>query len=156
VALGVAATCLPPAPGVAASVTARVVVKGVPFDLEVADDPQTRTAGLMFRESIDPSGGMIFAFPDEIPRTFWMRNCLVDMDLLFLDRSGRVVAMHEMQAEPLRRPHETEDIYLRRLVRYPSDVPARWAIELRAGTARKLSIRLGDQVDLHRVASPTH
>ena len=135
-----------------AAPTERVVLRGVAFELERAADPVSRTAGLMFRDSIDERGGMLFVFPDDVPRTFWMRNCLVDMDLLFLDARGRIVAIHEMQMEPLRRPQESESAYLNRLRRYPSGAPARFAIELRAGTARALGLRVGSRVDLQRVA----
>jgi len=128
------------------------VLKRVVFDLERAADPVSRTTGLMFRDAIDDRGGMIFVFPDDVPRTFWMRNCLVDMDLLFLDARGRVVAVHEMQAEPLRLPQETESTYLNRLRRYPSGAATRFAIELKAGIAQALRLRVGDRVDLQRVA----
>lgn len=129
----------------------RVMLRGVAFDLELAADPAKRTTGLMFRDSIDDRGGMLFVFPDVTPRTFWMRNCLVDMDLLFLDARGRVVAVHEMQAEPLRRPQESEPAYLNRLQRYPSSEAARFAIELKSGMARALGLRTGTRVDLQRV-----
>jgi uncharacterized membrane protein (UPF0127 family) len=149
--LGIALAGSLVAPGANALPTERVVLKGIAFDLERAADDRSRTAGLMFRSSIADRGGMLFVFADDVPRTFWMRNCLVDMDLLFLDARGRVVAVHEMQTEPLRRPEEAEARYLSRLRRYPSGVATRFAIELKAGTARALRVRVGDRVDLQRV-----
>ena len=62
-----------------------------------------------------------------------MRDCQVDIDIVFLDLSGRVVAAHRMRAEPLRQPQESEEQYLSRLRHYASNAPARFAVELRAG-----------------------
>jgi hypothetical protein len=154
-ALGIALACLASIPAAGAA-TERVVLKRVVFELERAADPSSRTVGLMFRDSIDDRGGMIFVFPNDAPRTFWMRNCLVDMDLLFLDARGRVVAVHQMQAEPLRLPQEGEATYLGRLRRYPSGAPTRFAIELKSGMAKALRLRVGDRVDLQRVAPAVH
>ena len=149
--LGIALAWLVLVQPAGAAETERVLIRGLAFDLERAADPTSRSAGLMFRDSIEKRGGMLFVFPDDAPRTFWMRNCLVAMDLLFLDSLGRVVAVHEMQAEPLRRPHETEADYLKRLRRYPSGAAVRFAIELRAGTAGALRLRAGSRVDLQRI-----
>lgn len=145
------------AASVAAQPLATVDVRlgGVNHRLELAADPATREHGLMGRREIDATGGMLFAFPDDAPRQFWMRDCLVDLDIAFLDRGGRIVAVHRMKAEPPRAPGESEGQYLGRLRGYPSFAPARFAIELRAGTlaARRLSV--GDEVDLAGVALPS-
>ena len=135
--------------------TRRVFLSGVAYDLEVAADPATRERGLSGRDAIDARGGMLFIFPDDAPRAFWMRDCKVDMDLAFLDRSGRVVAAHRMRAEPPRRPGESEEQYLSRLRRYPSNAPARFAVELRAGSLSQLGLSVGSLVDVTGIALPT-
>jgi hypothetical protein len=127
---------------------------GQAFQLEVAADPASRERGLMGRTAIAPRGGMLFVFPDDAPRVFWMRNCLVDIDLLFVDRSGRIVSVHPMRAEPPRRPLETEAQYLSRLRHYPSGGPVRFAIELRAGAAAALGLVVGGAVDVTGIALP--
>ncbi len=134
--------------------TAHVLLGGVAHELELASDPATRERGLMGRTEIAPTGGMLFVFPDEAPRQFWMRDCPVDIDIAFLDARGRIVATHRMKAEPPQRPGESEEQYLGRLRGYPSFAPARFAIELRAGTlvARRLSV--GARVDLAGIALP--
>ena len=123
-----------------------VLIAGQPFRLELAADPATRTRGLMFRRSIDERGGMLFVFPDDRRRSFWMKNCIVDMDVLFLDRRGVVVDVLEMFAEPLRKSAESMADYHRRLRRYPSSLPARFAIELKHGSAARLGVARGDRV----------
>jgi uncharacterized membrane protein (UPF0127 family) len=135
--------------------TRRVFLSGVAYDLEVAADPATRERGLSGRDSIDARGGMLFVFPEDAARVFWMRDCKIDIDIAFLDRSGRVVAAHRMRAEPLRRAGEGEEQYLSRLRRYSSRAPARFAVELRAGSLSQLGISVGSVVDVTGIALPT-
>jgi uncharacterized protein len=133
----------------------RVFISGIAFDLEVAADPATRERGLTGRDAIDARGGMLFIFPDDAPRVFWMRGCKVDIDIAFLDRSGRVVAAHRMRAEPPRQGQEGEEQYLMRLRRYASNAPARFAVELRAGSLSQLGLSVGSLVDVTGIALPT-
>lgn len=128
--------------------TAVIRIGGERFELEIAADPGSRAQGLMFRESIATSGGMLFIFPDEAARSFWMKNCLVDMDLLFLDSRGVILTIHQMSAEPPKREEESWAAYHARLPRYPSTAPARFAVELRHGTAARLGIVAGERVSL--------
>lgn len=135
--------------------TRRVFLSGVAYDLEVASDPATRERGLSGRDAIDSRGGMLFVFPDDAPRIFWMRDCKVDIDIAFLDRSGRVVAAHRMRAEPPRRRGESEAQYISRLRGYPSNAPARFAVELQAGSLSRLGLSVGSLVDVTGIALPT-
>lgn len=130
-------------------------LRGQAFALEVAADPLSRSVGLAGRMSIPAQGGMIFVFPDDVPRTFWMRDCIVDMSLIFLDRAGRIVATHEMVVEPPRTRSESEAQYLSRLRRYSSVGPSRYAIELRAGSIQRFGLRVGQHLDLSRAPAAT-
>ncbi len=69
------------------------------FTVEVADTPRTRSRGLMFRESLPRGAGMLFVY--EAPRraSFWMKNTLIPLDLLFVDRRGVVTRVHA-EAQP--------------------------------------------------------
>jgi uncharacterized membrane protein (UPF0127 family) len=127
-----------------------VVIKGERFELELAADPKSRQTGLMNRSSIPDHGGMLFVFPDsEVGmQGFWMGNCLIDMDVIFLDPHGRVTAMHTMKAQAPRRPDESEADYDRRMPRYSSAYPAQFAIELQAGTFERLGVRVDERIDL--------
>jgi uncharacterized membrane protein (UPF0127 family) len=125
-----------------------VVVAGETFHLEPALDDVARTRGLMGRTEIPAGGGMLFVFPDARMQSFWMKECVVDMDIIFLDARGTVTAVHRMTIEPPRRDDETEREYERRLRRYTSVVPAQFVIELRAGTADRLGVRVDDRVPL--------
>jgi uncharacterized membrane protein (UPF0127 family) len=139
-------------PAGGAKKTERVVIGGHPFELEVSADPASRELGLMHRTSIDEHGGMLFIFPDSGVQVqgFWMKNCLVDMDILYLDPRGKITAMHRMKAQPLRAAGETEAAYEARIREhsYSSGYPAQFAIELKSGWLDQLNLKVEDQLPL--------
>ena len=110
------------------------------FRLEVAATPDKRTLGLGGRDHIEPEGGMVFVFPvlDRTVKEFVMRDCLTDIDIIYVDDSGRVVKWHQMKMEAPRQEGETEAQYESRLKRYSSVFPVRIAIELAPGSIPRL------------------
>eukprot|EP01025_Chloroclados_australasicus_P028469 TRINITY_DN28203_c0_g2_i3.p5 TRINITY_DN28203_c0_g2~~TRINITY_DN28203_c0_g2_i3.p5 ORF type:complete len:109 (-),score=18.57 TRINITY_DN28203_c0_g2_i3:296-598(-) len=90
---------------------------------------------------------MIFVFPRPRRLEFVMRDCLVPIDIAFLDQFGTVVATHEMPVEP-QLEGESRQAYESRLTRYPSNAAAQFALEFRAGKLRELGLERGDTVDL--------
>ena len=70
------------------------------FAVDVADDPAERARGLMFREGMDPGAGMLFAYPQPKSVSFWMKNTLIPLDMIFADGTGRVTRVKAM-AQPL-------------------------------------------------------
>lgn len=117
----------------------KVTLSGESFKLELAvTDDQIRT-GMMGRESLADDEGMLFVFPDAEVRHFWMKNCLIPLDVVFLDDDGRIVSITTMPAP------DPDD---RTFPRYSSRWPAQFAIELAAGRADELGLREGDPIGL--------
>lgn len=102
------------------------------FQVELADDDAERTKGLMFRESLAADRGMLFDFGDSAPRSFWMKNTLVPLDIIFIGEDGRV------QNVGSGIPFSEAPV--------PSAGSARYVLELNAGTAAKLGVQPGDKV----------
>jgi len=111
------------------------------FTLEVADEDKEREVGLMNRRSMPADHGMIFVFPQESRLSFYMKNTLIPLDILYLDGDGDVVSVHQMQ--PLD------------LTSIPSRAPAKYAIELNLGTAARLGLKPGDHLDVPKDAATT-
>ena len=125
-----------------------VVIAGELFRLELAADAGLRARGLGGREKVPDDGGMLFVFPDTRNRSFWMKDCLIDIDLAFLDTRGRIVAVHKMKIEPPRAAPESAADYERRLKLYASNRPTRFAIELTTGSIDRLKIEPGQLIEL--------
>lgn len=137
----VAAATAPTAPAATSSVTLR----GHSISVEIADTPAEQSHGLMDRTAMAADHGMLFVFPDAEPRTFWMKNTLIPLDMLFFDDARRLVAIHE------RVPPCTADP----CPLYASVEPARYVLELNAGTAARLGVRKGDAFTFSQPPSGT-
>jgi uncharacterized membrane protein (UPF0127 family) len=69
------------------------------FTIEVADTNAERSKGLMNRESMPKSAGMLFVYPRPKTAGFWMKNTLIPLDMIFMDRTGTVQHIHH-RAQP--------------------------------------------------------
>ncbi|BFM39434.1 DUF192 domain-containing protein [Synechocystis sp. LKSZ1] len=124
-------------------VTAQLPVAGQVIDLEVAQTPEQQAKGLMFREQLAPNRGMLFAFSPPRVARFWMKNTLIDLDMIFVYQ-GRIVMILD-RVPPCRQD--------------PCPVYGPWAevdqvIELAAGQAEHLGLKVGDSLTVRAVSSP--
>jgi uncharacterized membrane protein (UPF0127 family) len=118
-----------------------VELNGQRFAVEIAADDATRTRGLMFRESMPSSNGMLFIFEEIKPLSFWMKNTKIPLDIFYFDNDLKLVNVVE-NARPCRTS---------RCPSYPSTGPARFVLELNAGSARALGTKPGDQIQFINV-----
>jgi uncharacterized membrane protein (UPF0127 family) len=91
-------------PSAAACTDGTVEVRGpggqARFTVEVADSADERARGLMFRESMPSSAGMLFVYERPGRTSFWMKNTLIPLDIIFADDTGEVTRVHE-NARPM-------------------------------------------------------
>ncbi|WP_433988698.1 hypothetical protein SuNHUV7_23400 (plasmid) [Pseudoseohaeicola sp. NH-UV-7] len=69
------------------------------FTVEIADTAEERGRGLMFRENLPQSSGMLFVYDEPQTLSFWMKNTLIELDMIFLDKTGTVRSIHH-RAQP--------------------------------------------------------
>jgi len=105
----------------------------IKFEVDLALTDAERTRGLMFRDKLGPYEGMLFDFYQEAPVSFWMKNTLIPLDMVFIAGDGTVRHIHA-NAKPL----STDAI--------PSEYPVRAVLEINGGSARLLGIKPGDKV----------
>lgn len=117
---------------------ASVAFKGERFSVELATTPEEQALGLMFRESLPDDHGMLFIFPGEARRSFWMKNCRIALDIFYFDEDLKLVSVSE-NARPCRSA---------RCPSYPSAGPAKYVLELNAGKAAELGAKAGDVLEL--------
>jgi hypothetical protein len=143
------ACAVPPAiTGEADESTPRIVIHDKPsqsaskdahtFKIELATEPHERQRGLMFRRSMEDDWGMLFIYDREQPLGFWMENTYIPLDMIFIDARGEIVTI-VADVPPMTR--ETRE----------STAPARYVLELDAGTAAKQGIEVGDWISLVNV-----
>jgi len=139
-----------------APTTAPVTVGGKTYQCRLALDDASREKGLSGVSSLAAGEGMLFVFTDSAPRNFWMVDCLMDIDIAFIDPFGFVTAVHTMPKEPLRAEGEDLTAYQARLARYPSVAPAQYALEVAPGELAKLGVRRGVRVEFDRDSLKKH
>ena len=118
------------------------------FNLQIVANDETRNTGLGGRKELADDEGMIFSFPNSKLRRFLMRDCYIDIDIIFLDSAGRIVAMHHMPIEEQKREDESMYNYESRLKKYSSRFNAQYAIELVGGMLENLDLEDGQHIKL--------
>lgn len=116
-----------------------VTLKNERFVVELADTSEKQALGLMFREQMPDDHGMLFLFPGEATRSFWMKNTRIPLDIFYFDQELKLVSVSE----------NTQPCRTQRCPSYPSTGPAKYVLELNAGKAAELGVQAGDILELH-------
>ena len=103
------------------------------IEVEFAKNDEERALGLMYRSSMDEHQGMWFIFPEEAPRSFYMRNTEIPLDIIYLDKDKKVVSIAKNA-----RPYDETSL--------PSEKPAMYVLEINGGLSDKWGIEKGDRM----------
>ena len=107
--------------------------------IEIAETEGAITQGLMHRKSMDFDKGMLFIFPDSDTRSFWMKNTIIPLDIIFVSETMEIVAIKDHTT-----PYSTASV--------PSDdKQAKYVIEVNAGFTGNVGIKVGDTVSFERL-----
>lgn len=105
------------------------------IDIEVAADMIETSRGLMYRRSMDEKQGMLFIFDETEPKSFWMKNTYISLDIIYTDGQGKIVTI-----QPNTTPLSEAQV--------PSYVPAQFVVEVNAGFCERHGVVEGDWISV--------
>ncbi len=115
-----------------------VTINGNIIEVELADETEERSQGLMFRKSMARDNGMLFLFDEEGFYSFWMMNVNFNLDIIWINNNGSIV-------------HIERDVHscFISCPSYSSRDSARYVLELNSGVAKEFDLQVGSFVDLN-------
>ncbi|OGZ43181.1 MAG: hypothetical protein A3J55_02135 [Candidatus Ryanbacteria bacterium RIFCSPHIGHO2_02_FULL_45_17b] len=108
------------------------------LEVLIADSEEKRTNGLMGVTKLSTDTGMLFIFPDSSPRTFWNKNTLIPLDLIWIS-SGRVIGVSSLSSITQSGNH---------IISLPSPDAVDWVVEVNAGWVRARGVEIGTEVHI--------
>ncbi|WP_299125328.1 DUF192 domain-containing protein [uncultured Winogradskyella sp.] len=108
------------------------------LDIEIADNEYETQTGLMYRTKLKTNHGMLFIFPDEDFRSFYMKNTKIPLDIIYIDTNKTIVSVQK-DAQPF---DETS---------LPSDSPAKYVLEINSGLFDEWQIKVGDIIEFSKI-----
>jgi uncharacterized protein len=124
-------------PDATAALSIRTDDGTVSLQVQLADTPDERQAGLMDRESLTPYDGMAFVWEEPVVSSFWMKDTLIPLSIAFWDDDGRIISILDMN------PCTVDPC-----PSYGPDEPFVGAVEVERGTLEEHGVAIGDQVEL--------
>ena len=115
-----------------------VFIGGVKIDAELADTPKKQADGLMWRPQLNESEGMLFVFGSETNLSFWMKNMLIPIDIVFITSDLKIITVHKSVPPCLDDPCKL----------YTSRKPAKYALEVSAGFCERHGVQPGDSISI--------
>jgi uncharacterized protein len=103
------------------------------IDIELAQDDLKRQQGLMYRDKLTENQGMLFVFEDEDVRSFWMKNTVLPLDMIFVNGRNEIVTIHKNTT-----PYSEQS--------YASTKPAKYVVEVNGGYTDRHKIAAGDHI----------
>jgi uncharacterized protein len=109
----------------------------VSIDIEIADDDSKREVGMMGRPTMEEHQGMLFVFEQEQMASFWMKNCPLSLDMIFINKRGEIVTICRNTT-----PFSEQA--------YPATALTLFVLEVNAGFAGKYGLKEGDRITWKR------
>ena len=109
---------------------------GFVVSVEIAADDELRARGLMFRDQLRPATGMLFIFPQDGDYPFWMKNCRISLDMIYIDSAKKIVRIH----------HNVPPCEVENCPNYPPHAIARYVLEVAGGVAKQHGLKEGDML----------
>ncbi len=103
------------------------------IDIEIADNDTQRQVGLMMRRNMKMDEGMLFLFDQETYQSFWMKNTILPLDIIYVNSNREIVTIYKNT-----KPYSEESL--------PSSKPSQYVVEVNAGYTDKFGIKEGDKV----------
>ncbi len=113
----------------------------ITFTAEIAADQTSQAVGLMYRTSLPQYSGMYFVYDQDVFHGFWMKNCEIPLDMLFIDSNGVIIDIRENV-----RPCKESDPEQRTCPTYVPSKPYRSVLEINAKSAQQNGITVGQKV----------
>ncbi len=109
--------------------------KNTEIQVEIADTPEKRAEGLMFIDSMEENHGMLFVFEEVNEISFWMKNTLIPLDIIFVNENLEIIHIHENAT-----PESEKLIY--------SQKPIKYVIEVNGGFTNSRDIKIGHKIKI--------
>ena len=108
------------------------------LNIEIADDEYQTQTGLMYRDSMEQEQAMLFIFPEEDYHAFYMKNTKFALDIIYIDADKNIVSFQK-NAQPYNEAS------------LPSNVPAKYVLEINGGLADQWQLKVGDKIEYQRI-----
>jgi uncharacterized membrane protein (UPF0127 family) len=108
------------------------------IDIEIADNEYETQTGLMYRNKLETSHGMLFIFPNVDTRSFYMKNTRIPLDIIYIDEDKTIVSFQK-NVKPF---DETA---------LPSDAPAKYVLEINGGLSDIWELAVGDKIEYSKI-----
>ncbi len=111
------------------------IIKSI--DIEIADDAYQTQTGMMYRDSMEDTQGMLFVFPDAQYHSFYMKNTRISLDIIYISTDKKIVSIQK-NAKPF---DETS---------LPSDAPAQYVLEVNGRLSDAWNLEVGDLIEISK------
>ena len=108
------------------------------LDIEIADTEYETQTGLMYRESMKDSQGMLFIFKDVVEHSFYMKNTQFSLDIIYIDENLKIASFQKNTV-----PFDESSL--------PSGVPIQYVLEVKGGLSDSWGLQVGDQIEFNRI-----